>query len=107
MRERGYGCVPALALSVGAIAFLQSARARQWLLFRLWLLLLATVIAGDAYRKGGLYRSVRSLLERIFIMDGMVRGFFLKPAEPESYPGKLEIIKRAPSGRSRVQSQEC
>ena len=44
--------------------------------------------------------TVRSLLERIFIMDGMVRGFLLKPAEPESYPSKLEIIKRAPKGQS-------
>jgi len=51
------------------------------------------IVAGDAYRKRSLYRAIHSLFHRILIVDGTVRGFLLKPFDPESYPLKFEVIK--------------
>jgi glycosyltransferase involved in cell wall biosynthesis len=95
LKERGFGCVPALGLAGGVISFLWSLRTRQWIRFNLWLLLVAVVVAGDTYRQHSLYRVIYSLLHRLFIVDGTVRGFLSKPMNPSSYPGQFDLIKQA------------
>lgn len=92
-RERGYGCVPALGLAAGFSSFLWSIKTRRWIWLNIWALLVLMIVAGDVYRKRSLYRAIHSLFHRILIVDGTVRGFLLKPFDPESYPLKFEVIK--------------
>lgn len=94
-KERGYGCAPILGLTVGLVSFLASVRSRQWIWFSLWLLALAGIIVRDVFRKRSLYRTAFSLLMRTFVIDGTVRGFLLKPLDPDNYPGRLDEIKPA------------
>jgi GT2 family glycosyltransferase len=101
LRERSYGCIPALGLTAALISFLWSLKSHQWVWFRLWVLLLVVTVSGDAYRKCSLYRAIFSLLRRVFIMEGTVRGFLLKPLNVESYPGRFDVIKWA-SQRSQI-----
>jgi GT2 family glycosyltransferase len=93
VRERGYGCVPALGLVAALVSFFQSLRTGQWTWLRLWFLLVVAILAGDAYHKRSLHRTIFSLLRRVMIVDGTVRGFLAKPLDPESYLGRLEVIK--------------
>lgn len=95
LKERGYGCVPALGLMVGLISILGSLLSGQLVWLSLWLLMVAGIIVGDAYRKRSLYRTIASLLKRMFIVDGTIRGFLLKPLDPDSYPNRLDVIKLA------------
>jgi hypothetical protein len=58
------------------------------------------IIVMDAYRKHSLYGTIASLLERALIADGTIRGFLLKPLDPDSYAAKLDVIKIAsPNGK--------
>ena len=63
--------------------------------FGLWLAALIAVIALDTYRKHSLYRALYSLLLRLLIMDGTIRGFLMAPMTPDDYPVKLEVVRRA------------
>ena len=92
LKERGYGLVPALGLGAGLISLLWSIKSGQKAWFGLWSLLLACVIIGDAIRKRSLYRTIASLLERLLIVDGSIRGFLLKPLEIDSYPIEVDTI---------------
>jgi glycosyltransferase involved in cell wall biosynthesis len=94
LKERGDGCVPALGLAASVISFLWSLKTNQWLWFSMWLLMLVVIVVGDAYRKRSFYQTFVSLLKRLFIVDGTVRGFLLKPLSPGSYPARLDVIKR-------------
>jgi glycosyltransferase involved in cell wall biosynthesis len=93
LKERGYGCFPALGLAAGLIAFFDSLKSGQWFWLGLWLGMLSVVILADAYRKRNLFRAFVNLLQRLFYVDGMVRGFLLKPLDPSSYPATAEIIQ--------------
>jgi glycosyltransferase involved in cell wall biosynthesis len=94
LRERGYGCVPGVGLAAGILGFGWSFYSQQWLWFQFWLLLFVMLVVVDTYRKQSLSLTVASLLKRLFIVDGTVRGFLLKPLTPESYPEKLDVIKQ-------------
>ena len=56
-----------------------------------------SAISGLAYYKGSLYHVIRRLLERFLILDGMIKGIFLKPLNPKDYPSNLTIVKLAVS----------
>lgn len=92
-KERGYGLIPGLGLGAGLLSFLWFWKSGQKIWFVLWLLALAAVIVGDSYRKRSLYRTMASLLERILILDGSIRGFLLPPLAPDTYPDRLDVIK--------------
>lgn len=98
LRERGYAGAPALVLAVSLISFLWSLKRDNWMWFMLWILLLAALLAGDAYRKRSSYRAIFSLLRRLVIIDGTVRGFLLTPLDPDSYSGRVDVIKRVGEG---------
>jgi len=93
VKERGYGVLPALAIVAGIVAvFLRVVLGQSIWLFS-WLLLFGLIVAGDALRKRSLYRTLVSLLERLFIADGTIRGFFMKPAKPEDFHARFDVIK--------------
>ena len=91
--ERGYGCIPGLALIAGLLTFFWAAYAQHWQWFAAWLFLFFTVVIVDAVRKQSVSLTVSSLLKRLLIVDGTVRGLFLTPVDPQRYPAKLDVIK--------------
>jgi glycosyltransferase involved in cell wall biosynthesis len=94
VKERGFGLIPAVGVLVGILLLLLSIVTGNWLFFGVWLLLLLMMIALDTLRKGSLYRALYSLLLRLLIMDGTIRGFFLKPMNPEKHPLKFTIVEQ-------------
>lgn len=92
-KERGYGCVPLAAVLAGAIFFLWAFASGRLSWFYAILLLAAAALAADALRKRSAYRVLASLVERLFIMDGTVRGFLMRPSPPDTYPASLTIIQ--------------
>jgi glycosyltransferase involved in cell wall biosynthesis len=93
LRERGYVCLPALALGIGVGSALWALHSQSYSFLIVWFLLLSVMIIGDAYRKRSFVRTAFSVLHRLIIVDGTIRGFFRSPLPPESYPSKLLVVK--------------
>jgi glycosyltransferase involved in cell wall biosynthesis len=103
LRERGYGCIPALGLAVGAASFVTSVVTGQWLWFYGWCLLLFLVLLADAIRKRSLYSTLYSLINRLFVIEGTTKGFLLRPLDPETYPARFDVVSRpARANSSRI-----
>lgn len=103
LKERGYGLIPGVGLLVGLVALVWAIFGGNTMWFGGWLLLLIGVIFTDTYRKKSLYRTLSSLLERLLILDGTVRGFLLKPVNPQKYPEAFDIIQRFEPGAEPYQ----
>ncbi len=84
-RERGFGVLPAAGVVAGVVSFLWSLTSGRPSIFLAWLASVFLVIAADAVRKGSLHLALISLVERLLIADGTVRGFLMKPLPPETY----------------------
>jgi glycosyltransferase involved in cell wall biosynthesis len=93
LRERGFGCVPMIALAIGLFSLAWSATTRRWLWFRLWVGLLVAAIAAHAYRERSIYQTTAALLNRILVIDGTIRGFLHPPLPPDSYQPQIDIVK--------------
>jgi glycosyltransferase involved in cell wall biosynthesis len=89
--ERPRGIVPLLVLLIGVLALVPWVSNGHWGFFAG---LVAAVIIAAAVRKRSVYRACYSLLQRLLIVDGTVRGFFLKPLSPERHPVRFEVIKQ-------------
>jgi glycosyltransferase involved in cell wall biosynthesis len=105
LRERGYGIIPGLGLVVGLFCLLWSIVACNAIWLGIWITLFGAVIVGDALRRRDLRRTVASLLERLLIVDGTIRGFLLKPLDPDQYPDSLEVIQWMDSNKVGLQDQ--
>lgn len=92
-KERGYALAPAVGIGSGLISLAYALLTHQWRWFGVWLLLLSAIIAGDSYRKRSFYGTLSSLLKRLFIVEGTVRGFLSKPLDPDNTPLKFEVVK--------------
>jgi glycosyltransferase involved in cell wall biosynthesis len=94
VRERGmWSLMAALWLAAGLGAFLWSLIARDFTWVGLWTFLLALLIAGAAWRKRSLHRAMLSVFHRFLMVEGLLRGFLMKPLPPESYPQNAEVIR--------------
>ena len=93
VRERGYIIAPLLALLVGVVSLLRSLATRRWFWFGSWLSMAAVVIAADAYRRRDPLRTVAAVVNRLFVIEGTVKGFLMTPLDPTSYPGKFDVVK--------------
>lgn len=51
------------------------------------------VIAADAYRRRDPLRTVAAVVNRLFVIEGTVKGFLMTPLDPASYPGKFDVVK--------------
>jgi glycosyltransferase involved in cell wall biosynthesis len=92
LRERGWAVVPALALSAGVIATVASRLTGNWRWLALWGACLAMVTIGIAIRKRSLKHGIFTIVERLLILEGTIRGLLLKPFDPAGYPGSYEVI---------------
>ena len=93
VKERGYGFIPGLGVLVGIFALAASVVFNQTIWFSLWLVFVGLIVFVDAIRKRSLYKTLVSLLERFFIADGTIRGFFKKPLNPDDYAVQFDVIK--------------
>jgi glycosyltransferase involved in cell wall biosynthesis len=100
VRERGWGLIPGVGLIAGAWA-LTRARAGRPAWLRVWLLSVAAFLSADVVRKRSVYRTLRSLVLRLCVLDGTVRGFARTPTAPESYPARFDVVSRAEDGTKR------
>lgn len=96
IRERGFA-IPTAGVLVGAVALLVAAIAtgNAWLLAVL-AGLVALVVLGILVRKGNLNGLIYSLMIRLMILEGTVRGFFMEPLDPATTPLRYDVVKRAP-----------
>lgn len=93
-KERGFGCFPALVLATGGLTLCYSLIVNNWLIFFSWLFFLLIVLTGLSIRKRSFYKMIYSVVQRLFVLDGTVRGFLIRPMKPSSYPCHVEIIKQ-------------
>jgi GT2 family glycosyltransferase len=94
VKERGFGCLPALVLATGMMCILFTIILNHWSFFVLWLLLLILILIGMAFRKQSLYRVVYSVIQRLLVLDGTIRGFLIRPMKPDTYPCNIEVFKQ-------------
>jgi hypothetical protein len=59
----------------------------------LWLLGVTAALARDAAQKRSVRRTAYSVLHRLLILDGTIRGFVPRPRDPNDYPGRVTVIK--------------
>ena len=94
-KERGYCCLPGLVVVFGFVSLLISVFSGQKIWFWACVLLLLTITAlREVCRKRSLYQSIASIIHRILILGGAIRGFFMKPLPPEGFAEKLDIVKQ-------------
>ena len=91
--ERGHGILPGLGLLIGLLSLLLSIKTHQWRWFGFWLALVGIIIVADAYRKRSMYLTFSSTLKRLLILHGTVKGFLLKPLNPDTVPIRFDIIE--------------
>jgi glycosyltransferase involved in cell wall biosynthesis len=93
LKERGFGLAPIFGLLGGSATFVWYLASGQHLWWDLWLLLLGIVIGGDVYRKRNVSQALVSLVQRLLIADGTIRGFLKNPLPPDQYPAKYDHIQ--------------
>ncbi len=95
VRERAWGIAP-LAVILGGTAAAGVGLLRGELIwFGLFAALVVAVAVGDLIRRRSLTRTFASLIERLCLADGTLRGFFLPPLPPESYPANVEVLRNS------------
>jgi glycosyltransferase involved in cell wall biosynthesis len=90
LRERGYFLVGAITAIVGLVTLLFACFLRRWEALAGLTVLLLLVLIGDAIRVRSFYRAVYHFIHRAFILEGTVRGLFIRPRCPEDY--SFEVI---------------
>jgi len=91
VRERGFGILPVVGIPVYLVVCIVAA-ARSALAFSLTLSLMPVAFAALAVRKRSVQRAARSVVLRLLIAEGTVRGVRLPRREPGAYrPATTEI----------------
>lgn len=94
IRERAmWSLMAALWLTAGLGALLSSLITRDFIGIGLWTFFLVLLIAGAAWRKRSLRRAMLSVFHRLLMVEGLFRGFLMKPLPPESYPQNAEVVR--------------
>jgi len=89
IRERDFVLVPLLVLGAGLLSLFWATVSQNWLWFRGWAMLSGSVILVDACRKRSFYLTIVSLVKRVFIIEGTIKGLLLRPLAPDTYPAKM------------------
>jgi len=93
VRARGFAFAPAFSLMAGILSLVRSAATSQWSWFGYWCLMLVMVVVGDAMRKRSFYRTIVSLVKRLFTIEGTVIGLVMKALAPGSYPATPDVVQ--------------
>jgi len=94
VKERGsWSLMAALWLSLGLGSLLWTLISHDYFWFSAWTLALCLLIGLTALRKRSLRRALFSLFHRALMVEGLIKGFLMKPLPPESYPIDVEMIQ--------------
>ncbi|NDJ76224.1 MAG: glycosyltransferase [Chloroflexi bacterium] len=93
IRERGFGLLPGLLLiiALGSLAVAPPKHRRAWETG--WLLVGGTGLTVDAVRRGSLYASVFAFIQKLIILEGTVRGFFLPTLPLYDFQPQIEFVQ--------------
>jgi glycosyltransferase involved in cell wall biosynthesis len=94
IQERAsWSLVAALCLTAGLGTLLWYLATHELVWFSLWSLALGLLLAHTAIRKRSLRLVFLSGFHRLLMVEGLCKGFLMKPFPPESYPCNVEVIK--------------
>lgn len=93
VKERGVGIPLILGMTIGVFSLVWGFTTGDKTLLGIVVGAFILLILGDLLRRRSIRKTVVSLFERLITADGMIRGFFLTPHPPESYPQKYKKIK--------------
>jgi glycosyltransferase involved in cell wall biosynthesis len=94
IKERGsWSVMPALWLALGLGSTSWAIFTRDYVWVSAWTLTLCLLLAFATFRKRSLRGAFFSLFHRVLMVEGLFKGFLLKPLPPESYPRNEEVIK--------------
>jgi len=96
LAERGYGLVgvAAVLLAIGSVMLSVALHSAVWCFG--FLALLAIVILLDSIRTRSLTLPFFHLVHRAAILEGTIRGFFMRPYRRDEYHGSVTIIRTMP-----------
>jgi len=92
-RERGYGLVPGLALLGGAGTLASGIAGGRWRPLGLWAAVASLTVGAEVARRGSLSDTAYSLVQRLCILEGTVRGFLATPPPPETHPARFDVVR--------------
>lgn len=95
VRERGFAFAPGVWIALGLASLAWSLISGGWGWLAAWLALTVCVFAADALRKRSLYRAAFSLVHRLLMLEGTLRGLWLPRPPAHDYPGRVDVIRRA------------
>ena len=94
IKERGcWSLAAALWLVAGLVSFLRTLTVSDPMWFISWILASAVLIAAAAWRKRSLRRALVAAFHRLLMVEGLFRGFLMKPFPPEIFRANFEVIK--------------
>jgi len=106
-RGRALWSVQAVLWSVVSLAtFLWYAIGRDPIWLGLALLVAGLPVAGAAWQKRSVHKGVVCMFYRILMVEGLVRGFLMKPFPPESFRANVEVIQGFRGPRMGQDAQE-
>jgi glycosyltransferase involved in cell wall biosynthesis len=105
LRERGYFIAPLLAGLLGGVATAASLAQRRPRWFLAWAGLVLSVLGADAVRRRSVRATGLAALNRVFFLEGLLRGFWGKPGIVAEHPA-LNAVRwaRAPEASPRAAS---
>lgn len=95
IKERGFGIVPGVLLFLLAPVMLVMVLAGRWRGLRRLLVLSLGVLGADSIRRGSIYKSLYAFLQRLIMVEGMVRGFMLPQYREGEFVPRYEIVRRS------------
>lgn len=95
IRARGSFLIPLAGLLLTFTALALSLGLSNGLIFGGWVFLCVTLLAGISIKKGSIKATLISVLIRLLIAYGTIRGFLMVPHSWEEYPTDPEIVQVA------------
>jgi cellulose synthase/poly-beta-1,6-N-acetylglucosamine synthase-like glycosyltransferase len=93
LRTRPFALPVAAALALGLACLLWSIAIGAAAPFVVWLAAMVLMIAALAIRRRSVYSAVHSLVHRLFILEGSIRGLRLPPLDPDAYLRQVETVR--------------
>jgi hypothetical protein len=107
LRERGYGVVPGLALAAGTGTVVAGIARGRWRPLALCAALSSLTLGAHAARRGSVSETAYSVVQRLCILDGTIRGFLVAPRPGWTHPARFDVVRTSgsPSGSVEVASR--
>lgn len=93
LNERGWAVLPALALLGGIASAVVSLRTSNLAVVLVWCAGMLLAVAALAVRQRSISNAYCSLILRLFLLEGMLRGIVMPANDPRLYPTRAEVIK--------------